>query len=76
MVIEIFGLEDCSYCKAAIALCEEMGLKYTYISLENNEDLAVVATKDFSKFRTVPQIFIGERHIGGYTELKDYIKNG
>ena len=72
-MIEIFGLEDCAYCKRAIELCEEKGLEYTYFSLENNESLAVVANKDFSKFRTVPQIFIGEDHIGGYTELWEHV---
>ena len=31
-------------------------------------------TRDGKRINTVPQIFVGDKHVGGYTELMEYIK--
>ena len=50
---------------------KECGISYNEISLDNDQD-----AKNLMKekgYKTVPQIFDGELHIGGYTELRTFL---
>ena len=65
----------CGYCSAARKLLESKGAEFTEI------DVAMDSTKrremmDRSGRRTVPQIFFGERHIGGYDDLAALEQSG
>jgi glutaredoxin 3 len=67
--ITIYTTGFCSYCHAAKALLQKKGLDYheidvSYDSAERQRMTAIANGK-----RTVPQIFIGETHVGGYNEL-------
>lgn len=68
--ITIFGREGCGYCQRAKMLCEMKNLDYRYIDIHqegiSKEDLEKTVGKPVE---TVPQIFCGKEHIGGYTEL-------
>ena len=64
----------CSYCHAAKNLFEQRGIEYQEIDLiKDAEQAQQLLTK--SGQRTVPQIFINEKPIGGYTELTQLLKN-
>ena len=58
----------CGYCAAARALLDEKGVSYREIDVTLRRDHREEMIKR-SEQRTVPQVFIGERHIGGYDEL-------
>ena len=65
----------CGYCSAARKLLESKGAEFTEI------DVTMDSTKrremmDRSGRRTVPQIFFGERHIGGYDDLAALEQSG
>lgn len=67
-MIEIYGKPSCPFCDKAKMLCETKGLEYTYKSLGTDytkEELLEM----FPGARTVPQIRIDGKAIGGYTEL-------
>lgn len=66
--IVIYTTPFCGYCAAAKSLLAAKGATYTEIDLyeepqRRNEMI------ERSGRRTVPQIFIGERHIGGFDDL-------
>jgi glutaredoxin 3 len=64
----VYGTEYCPYCVAARQLLRAKGIEYNYIPVDNNRDLrAEIAER--SGQSTVPQIWIGEQHIGGFTDL-------
>jgi glutaredoxin 3 len=57
----------CGYCVRAKALLDSRGLDYEEIDL--GEALDRASLNELTGGWTVPQIVIGERPIGGYTEL-------
>ena len=61
----------CSYCKAAKKLFEEENLQYSEILIDNSSSLREDMIKKSSGRRTVPQIFFGNSHIGGFDDLQE-----
>ena len=49
----------------------DKGIAFIEVSLEHDQEARIMLKE--MKCRTVPQIFDGELHIGGYTELVDYL---
>lgn len=68
MKVVIYCTNTCGYCRRAVQLLERRGARPEKIYLdeepERRKEMQVLA-----KRTSVPQIFIGDRHIGGYTEL-------
>tara|TARA_B100001996_G_scaffold294785_1_gene235035 strand:+ start:1754 stop:2011 length:258 start_codon:yes stop_codon:yes gene_type:complete len=60
----------CNYCSAAKHLLSKKKIKYEEINVGNDPEKRDEMLKKSNGMRTVPQIFIGEKHIGGYVELK------
>jgi glutaredoxin 3 len=65
----------CPFCMRAKALLERKGLKYREIDVEDDPQLREEMTRRSGR-RTVPQIFIGETHVGGYEELSALERKG
>jgi glutaredoxin 3 len=68
MTVEIYTQPWCPYCERAIGLLQDKGVAFREInaphgSLERKEAIAR------SGRTTVPQIFVGDRHIGGCDDL-------
>ncbi|MEH6567864.1 MAG: glutaredoxin 3 [Halioglobus sp.] len=73
--ITIYSKDYCPYCKSAKALLESKGLAYTEVDVGHHpERLGEMITR--SQRRTVPQIFFGDAHIGGSTDLISYFQKG
>lgn len=69
---KIYGKPSCPYCVKATDLLYSLGKQFTYIDVsEDAEALAYIKAQGFT---TVPQVYLGEDHIGGYTELEQYFK--
>jgi glutaredoxin len=68
----VYSTPGCSYCDAAKQLLTQKGLDFEVIDLmEDPEAMQVMAS---IQARTVPQIFHEGVHIGGYTNLKEYLE--
>lgn len=77
--IEIYSKENCSYCDASKRLLEEAGYFYTEYKIENTGDERLRLMNELiermgSAPKTVPQIFINDESIGGFTQLKLRLK--
>lgn len=66
--VTIYATSWCPYCSRARKLLESKGVKYEEIDIEDApEKRAEMQTR--SGRRTVPQIFIGDQHVGGCDDL-------
>lgn len=72
-MIEIYGSDNCNYCKKAIQLCIDSGLEYTYIDIDYVSDYDQLIKK-LGNFRTVPQIVLDNVLVGGYDDLVEAIR--
>ena len=68
-LIEIYTTRYCPYCNAAKALLKRKGAGYTEIDVSGDWELREAMLKRANGMMTVPQIFIGETHVGGSDEL-------
>jgi len=59
----------CGYCDRARALLQRKGIAVTEIKVDEDASQRDAMIKRAGGRRTVPQIFVGERHIGGYEDL-------
>lgn len=66
--IEIYTTGYCGFCVRAKRLLEERGLEYTEIRVDS-EPARRAEMMERSGRRTVPQVFIGGKSIGGCDEL-------
>lgn len=66
--IEMYTAEYCGFCLRARALLRNKGANWQEIHVDHDAALRM-AMVERSGRRTVPQIFIDGRHIGGYDEL-------
>jgi glutaredoxin 3 len=73
--ITIYTKDYCPYCKAAKRTLENKGWDYEEIDVANSE-AALTEMLQRSRRRTVPQIFFGDTHIGGYDDLERYLSDG
>lgn len=58
----------CPYCQRARALLTKKGVEFEEIDVDDGDGLRE-AMIERSGRRTVPQIFIGDKHVGGSDEL-------
>lgn len=66
--VTLFSTRFCPYCVAAKRLLKAKGVNYQDIPVDGDPDLRQQMTKRAGQ-RTVPQIWIGDEHVGGYTDL-------
>jgi len=67
--VEIYTTPSCPYCHAAKRLLDRKGIPYTEIDVSRDPGLRQAMTVRANGRRTVPQIFIGARHVGGSDDI-------
>lgn len=73
--ITMYSTRICPYCLAAKRLLKELGLTYEEIKVDTQPEKKQEMIKKSGRF-TVPQIFIEQTHVGGYTDLVEFNKTG
>lgn len=68
-IVEIYTKTFCSYCWRAKMLLESKGISFKEISVDFGGELRQQMLERSNGRTTVPQIFIGETHVGGCDEL-------
>ena len=66
--ILIYTTNICPYCLMAKRLLDKKGVSYTEINVDSQLGLREEMMRK-SKRRTVPQIYIGDVHVGGFDDL-------
>ena len=72
--ILIYSSYNCGYCDRAKKLLDEKKISYREINIQDDPTEREVMLKKASGRRTVPQIFIRGKHIGGYNDLMTYFE--
>ena len=67
--VEIYTTPICGYCTAAKRLLNKKGVEYTEYNVMMKPALRAEMTQRSNGGRTVPQIFIDDKPIGGCDEL-------
>jgi len=67
--VEIYTTRICPFCRRAKALLEKKGAVYEEIDVSDDDDLRARMVEMAGGRRTVPQIFIDGRSIGGSDDL-------
>jgi glutaredoxin 3 len=73
--IEIYTTSLCPFCYAAKALLSKKGYEFTEIFVADAETRTQMIERANGR-RTVPQIFIGGVHVGGYNDLAALDRHG
>jgi glutaredoxin 3 len=67
--VTIYTTPTCPYCIAAKALLKSKGVTFSEISIEGARSAAAALAGRTGR-RTVPQIFVGASHVGGFDDLR------
>lgn len=67
--VEIYTTPWCGYCVAAKRLLERKGIAYEETDVSGDPEMRKKMMERAGGRYTVPQIFIGGRHVGGSDEL-------
>ncbi len=67
-MVTIYTSAWCGYCAMAKRLLDDKGVRYDEIPVDMDVKRRAEMEQRSGR-RTVPQIWIGERHVGGYDDL-------
>jgi glutaredoxin 3 len=73
--VVIYTTRLCGYCVAAKRLLDRLGHGYQEIPVDQRADLRRWLLEATGR-HTVPQIFIDDESIGGYTDLAELVETG
>jgi glutaredoxin 3 len=68
--VEVYTTDYCPFCTRAKALLNRKGVEFEEIDVTDDDDLREKMVKRAGGRRTVPEIFINGRIVGGYDELR------
>lgn len=74
--VEIYTSPLCGFCHAAKRLLNSKGVEFAEVDVLANPDRKPEMIKRANGGRTVPQIFIGDTHVGGCDELYELERAG
>lgn len=75
--VEIYSKDYCPYCAQAKALLEDKGVKFAEYDVTNDEKLQKkMMERSNGKLMTVPQIYINDELVGGFSDLQELDDEG
>jgi len=73
--VQIYSKANCPFCVRAKALLDRKGIPYEEIDAEENDELRVWLAETSGQ-KTVPQIFVDGRPLGGFSDIDALDKQG
>ena len=73
--IRIYGNDTCAYCGAARMLLKQKGVEFEDVLINKDAD-ALAELRSRTDRTSVPQVFLGDTHVGGFDELCELDKTG
>jgi glutaredoxin 3 len=74
--VTIYATPFCGYCSAAKRLLRDRGADFTEIDLYSEPQRRAEMIDRARGRTTVPQIFIGDDHVGGFDDLYELDRSG
>jgi glutaredoxin 3 len=74
--IVMYSTGWCPYCDRARGLLQRKGVEFSEIKVDEDPAQRDTMLNRSGGRRTVPQIFVGERHVGGFDDLYALDKTG
>lgn len=75
--VEIYSKDYCPYCMQAKALLEDKGVEFSEYDITSDEaKQKEMMERSEGKLMTVPQIYINDTLIGGYSDLEELDDEG
>ena len=74
--VTIYTGDPCSYCEAAKGLLKTKNVEIEEFNIWKDPSKAKEMLQRTNGARTIPQIFIGDRYIGGNDKLQEANRNG
>ncbi len=68
--ILIYSSNICPYCLSAKNLLKNLDLSFQEKCIDNSDEIKQEMLKKSNGKKTVPQIFFGQFHVGGYDDLE------
>jgi glutaredoxin len=70
----IITRDQCNFCDDAKALMKGKGIQYVEYNIQSDSSKWLLSLLKRSSITTVPQVFNDKgTHVGGYTDLKEYL---
>jgi glutaredoxin 3 len=73
--VKLYTKSFCPYCVRAKALLDRKGIAYQEIDAEHDDALRTWLVEATGQ-RTVPQIFVGDRSLGGFSDIDALDRQG
>jgi glutaredoxin 3 len=70
----VYSTQYCPWCQRAKGLLDKHGIAYTEVDVTEDRELQKVMIERSGR-QTVPQIFFGDEHIGGFDDLVKYFQS-
>jgi glutaredoxin 3 len=74
--VTIYTTRTCGYCRMAKSLFTQKGVAYAEIDVTFNDAMRTEMTEKAGGRTSVPQIWIGDRHVGGCDDLYELNRAG
>lgn len=74
--VELYTKQTCGFCHAAKRLLTAKGVSFSEVDINRHPDRRGEMIQRANGGRTVPQIFIGTKHIGGFDDLNALERSG
>jgi len=74
--IEVYSGDFCPYCVKAKSLLKNKGLEFSEYNVKRDMNRQAEMAERAPGARTIPQIFINDRHVGGCDDLYALEKRG
>ena len=76
MEVTIYTMENCPYCVRAKDFFKQRGVSYREVKVDEGDDCVRSKKKKKTGLKTLPQIFFGNKSVGGYSDLIELDKSG
>ncbi|OAD68720.1 hypothetical protein PHYBLDRAFT_117274, partial [Phycomyces blakesleeanus NRRL 1555(-)] len=76
--VQIFSKSYCPYCTRAKDIFDDLDVDYKALELNDHPEGPSIqqALQELTSQKTVPNIFVNQKHIGGYDALKSALDSG
>ncbi len=74
--VKVYTTTYCGYCDRAKSLLRRKGVEYEEIDVTGDDEMRMKLVQMSGGMRTVPQIWVGDTHVGGFDNLSELDRSG